>query len=55
MNLIDDMIPNPLASFLGQNTEPDLSLMAMSACLMYSALFAGLNYWMLVKGHAGKQ
>ncbi len=55
MNLIDKMIPNPLGKLFGQNIDSDFSVLNIGFCVFYSLLFIALNYWMLKKGHAGKQ
>ncbi len=55
MNLIDNMIPNPLLILIGQNADSDLSILNIGVCGLYVALFISLNYWLLKKGHALKQ
>lgn len=55
MNLIDNMIPNPLGKLIGQNIDSDFSMLNVGVCVLYVVLFMALNYWMLKKGHAAKQ
>ena len=54
MNLINNIIPNPFGAFLGKNVSCDLSFLNISMCVFYITLFICTNYWMLVRGHAGK-
>ena len=55
MNLISNMIPNPLRKIVGQSVESDFSILNVVVCIFYVILFITLNYWMLKKGHAAKQ
>jgi len=52
MNLIDNMVPNPLGKLIGQSGLSDFSLVNIMACICYISLFIVLNYWLLKKGHA---
>jgi len=55
MNLISNMIPNPLVKIVGESADSDFSILNIGACAFYVILFIALNYWMLKKGHAAKQ
>lgn len=55
MNLISNMVPNPLGNLIGQNAESDFSVLNVGVCGLYIMLFIMINYWLLKKGHAGKQ
>ena len=55
MNLVDNMIPNPLGKLMGKNIESDFSMLNIGACLVYIALFIFLNYRMLKRGNAAKK
>lgn len=54
MNVMRSMIPNPFGELLGQNAACNLSLFSIGLCVFYTAIFIGLNYWMLKRGHAAK-
>ena len=55
MNLIGNMVPNPLKKFIGQSVNSDFSFLNVGVCVLYIILFITLIYWMLKKGHAAKQ
>jgi len=56
IDLVSNMIPNPLKALLDtDNTSTNLSLMNISLCIAYIALFISLNYRMLKKGVAAKE
>ncbi len=54
MNLIDKLVPNPLGKLLGKNVAYDFSLLNITVCVLYIALFITINYQMLRKGALGK-
>ena len=55
MHLISNMLPNPMSKIVGQNAVSDFSILNIGICAFYIALFIALNFWLLKKGHAGKQ
>ncbi|MBA3705676.1 MAG: hypothetical protein H0W84_07165 [Bacteroidetes bacterium] len=54
MNLINNMIPNPLGKFMGENVVSDSSILNIAVCTLYTVAFIFLNNWMLKKGQLGK-
>ncbi len=54
MNLIENMIPNPIGKMMGRAVISDFSIINIGACIFYITLFIVLNYWMLKRGYAGK-
>jgi len=55
INLIDNMVPNPIGKILGKNIAPEFSTLNIAISISYIVLFIMLNYWLLKKGNAGKQ
>ena len=55
MQLIDNLVPNPMGKLMGSTVVSDLSFINVMACFMYTFVFLGTIYFLLKRGNAGKQ
>ncbi|MCI5055079.1 MAG: hypothetical protein MRY83_03165, partial [Flavobacteriales bacterium] len=55
INLIENLVPNPIGKIMGQDVSSDFSAINIVVAVCYILVFMALNYFMLKRGHAAKQ